>query len=81
MPFGLLVSVISSGETEREYGHHSSRWICQKAPNMKMPNNRESTRNYYLGEINAKVGREQDREIVGKYWLGSYNECGEKWVH
>lgn len=31
--------------------------------------------------IYAKVGREQDREIVGKYGLGSYNECVEKWVH
>lgn len=27
-----------------------------------------------MGDKNAKVGREQDNEMVGTYWLESYNK-------
>ncbi|MCH9665805.1 MAG: hypothetical protein K0U41_08180 [Gammaproteobacteria bacterium] len=33
-----------------------------------------------MGDLNAKVGKEQKCEIVGKHGLGSRNERGEKWV-
>lgn len=33
-----------------------------------------------MGGLNAKVGHEQNSEIVNKYRLGSCNKCGEKWV-
>lgn len=31
-----------------------------------------------IGNLNAKVGQEQDSEIVGKYVLESHNELREK---
>lgn len=33
-----------------------------------------------MGDLNAKVGKEQDGEIVGKFELEACNERLEKWV-
>ena len=35
-----------------------------------------------MGELNAKIGQEQDpsREVVGRYGLNSRNERGDMWV-
>lgn len=52
---------------------------CLKAPtkyiNLTMPNMRASHEKLSIGNLNAKVQREQDSEMVGEYELHLSNEC------
>lgn len=33
-----------------------------------------------MGDLNAKISKDRNSEIVGKFEQGIYNERGEKWV-
>lgn len=35
--------------------------------------------NIVMGDLNAKVGEEQDSDVTGKHGLGTRNERGERW--